>query len=84
MGEAARAHSIDNGNDCNDDEPTLTHLAVRYPDQDGDGVGASPRQILCIGATTPLGFAVGGYDDDDGDPTVIEDEDFDDLLDIIL
>jgi len=68
-----------NGNDCNDSDPTVTHLAVRYPDQDGDGVGAPPRQILCIGTTTPAGFAVGGYDDDDTDPTVIESDDDDDL-----
>jgi hypothetical protein len=26
---------------------------VLYPDQDGDGVGASPRQVLCIGAAIP-------------------------------
>jgi hypothetical protein len=72
-----------NGHDCDDNDPTLTHLAVRYPDQDGDGVGAPPRQVLCIGTTTPAGFAVGGYDDDDTDPTVIETDD-DDELELLL
>jgi len=73
-----------NGNDCNDADPTLTHFAVLYPDNDGDGVGASPRQVLCLGATVPPGLVVGGYDEDDSDPAVIETEDFDDLLDLIL
>lgn len=72
------------GNDCNDADPTLTRFAVLYPDQDGDGVGAPPRQILCIGTTLPAGLVTGGYDEDDTDPTVIETEDFDDLLDLIV
>jgi hypothetical protein len=38
---------------------------VRYPDQDGDGIGSPQRHILCVGATTLSGFAVGGYEDDD-------------------
>jgi hypothetical protein len=73
-----------NGNDCDDDDPTVTHLAVLYPDLDGDGVGAPPRQLLCIGTTIPEGFARGGYDDDDTDPAVIETEDSDDLLELLL
>jgi hypothetical protein len=72
------------GNDCNDNDPTLTHLAVLYPDQDGDGVGAPPRVLECIGTTVPEGFARGGYDDDDTDPMVIETEDSDDLLERLL
>jgi hypothetical protein len=74
----------ENGNDCNDADPTLTHFAVLYPDQDGDGVGAPPRQVLCLGTTTPAGLVPGGYDEDDTDPAVIETEDFDDLLDLIV
>jgi len=73
-----------NGNDCNDADPTLAHFAVLYPDQDGAGVGAPPRQVLCIGTTPPAGLVTGGYDEDDTDPTVIETEDFDDLLDLIV
>jgi hypothetical protein len=72
------------GHDCNDGDPTVTHFAVLYPDQDGDGVGAPPRQVLCLGAAIPAGLVPGGYDEDDTDPAVIETEDFDDLLDIIL
>lgn len=67
------------GLDCDDADPAADHLALLYPDQDGDGVGATPRQILCIGAPPPPGFAPGGYDDDDGDPGVIE-ADEDDLV----
>jgi hypothetical protein len=39
---------------------------------------------VCIGTATPDGFARGGYDDDDTDPTVIETEDSDDLLELLL
>jgi hypothetical protein len=73
-----------NGNDCDDDDPNVTHLAVLYPDQDDDGVGASPRSVVCIGTAIPAGLARGGYDEDDTDPTVIETEDFDDLLELLL
>jgi hypothetical protein len=69
-----------NGLDCDDADPTVDRLAVLYPDQDGDGVGATPRQILCIGAAPPQGFVRGGYDDDDGDPDVIETDDEEDLV----
>jgi hypothetical protein len=55
---------------------------VLYPDQDGDGVGASPRQIRCIGAALPAGLTLGGYDDDDADPMVIESDN--DELDLLL
>lgn len=70
------------GNDCDDSDPALTRFAVLYPDRDGDGVGAPPRQITCIGATLPDGLAIGGFDDDDGDPAVIEVDD--DELDLLL
>jgi hypothetical protein len=72
------------GNDCNDHDPDLIRFAVLYHDGDGDGVGASPRQVLCLGPLNPAGFVVGGYDEDDGDPAVIETDDFDDLLDVIV
>jgi hypothetical protein len=72
--------AVESGLDCDDTDPAVDRLAVLYPDQDGDGVGATPRQTLCIGATTPQGFAPGGYDDDDADPTVIESEEGDLVL----
>lgn len=72
------------GNDCADDDPDLIRYAVLYQDGDGDGVGAPPRNILCLGPANPGGFVPGGYDEDDGDPAVIETDDFDDLLDLIV
>ena len=72
------------GLDCDDNNPDLTHFSVLYPDGDGDGVGARPRQVRCLGATVPAGLVTGGYDEDDRDPLVIETEDLDDLLDLIL
>ena len=71
-----------NGLDCDDTDPMVDRLAMLYPDQDGDGVGAMPRQFLCIGATLPQGFARAGYDEDDGDPGVIESDEDDLALDI--
>jgi hypothetical protein len=69
-----------NGLDCNDADPAVHRVAIVYPDVDGDGVGATPRQIRCIGAAPPTGFSSTGYDEDDGDPAVIEDEEEDLLL----
>jgi len=51
--------------------------------QDGDGVGAPPRSIPCLGATVPAGWVLRGYDPDDLDPAVTGDEQVDDLLRII-
>lgn len=70
------------GNDCDDNDPTADHFAVLYPDLDGDGIGAPPRQVRCIGATVPPGLSRGGFDDDDTDPAVIEVDD--DELDLLL
>lgn len=70
------------GNDCDDDDAAVDHLAVLYPDLDGDGVGAPPRQIRCIGAAVPAGLARGGFDDDNTDPDVIEADD--DEIDLLL
>ncbi|HEY0987479.1 MAG TPA: hypothetical protein VGD80_10530 [Kofleriaceae bacterium] len=72
------------GNDCDDHDPALTHFAVLYPDGDHDGVGAPPRQVLCLGATTPDGLVSRGYDEDDADPHVIETDELDDLLELIV
>ena len=58
---------------------------LTYPDLDGDGVGAAPRSIQCLGASLPPGRRLGGYDEDDADPAVITTEDSDDdELDLIL
>jgi hypothetical protein len=61
------------GNDCDDNDPALTRFVVLYADQDGDGVGAPPRSIACLGASIPAGFSILGNDPDDGDPSVTRD-----------
>lgn len=58
------------GNDCDDGNGDLFQWVVAYPDQDGDGIGAPPRSILCVGAALPAGWARAGYDADDRDPSV--------------
>lgn len=72
------------GRDCDDTDPTLTRFVVLYPDGDGDGVGTSPRQVRCLGSAIPGGFSLRGYDENDGNPSVIETEDFEELLDLVL
>ncbi|RKH39730.1 hypothetical protein [Corallococcus sicarius] len=68
------------GNDCNDAEPGLFRWAVLYPDKDGDGVGAPPRQVECIGQTVPAGLSLYGDDDNDQDPgQQVDEEQFEDL-----
>jgi hypothetical protein len=77
-------HATPSGNDCDDHDPALTHFAVLYPDGDHDGVGAPPRQVLCLGATAPDGLVSRGYDEDDANPDVIETDELDDLLELIV
>jgi len=75
--------SSPSGNDCDDADPALLGWAVLYEDGDGDGVGAGPRSILCIGAAPPAGQSIHGDDADDQDP-IIQTDDDDDELDLIL
>lgn len=72
------------GNDCDDADPERTRWVVLYPDQDGDGVGAEPRQIPCLGATLPLGMSIYGYDVDDDDPEVTKSMEDDLHVELIL
>lgn len=72
------------GNDCDDTDAALYRSVVLYPDMDGDGVGTSPRTIPCIGAQTPLGFSLKGYDVDDSDASIQEDPEDDLMLELIL
>ena len=76
--------AIANGNDCDDHDAAVLRFAVLYPDQDGDGVGASPRQVLCLDTSDPAGLVSRGYDEDDSDPAVIESDELAELLDIVL
>jgi hypothetical protein len=71
--------------DCAAADPTRFAYRVTYTDLDGDGVGAGPRAIQCLGTGLPPGRRLGGYDDDDLDPAVIESEESEDeLLDLLL
>jgi hypothetical protein len=71
--------------DCAAADPTRFAYRVTYTDLDGDGVGAGPRAIQCLGTSLPPGRQLGGYDDDDLDAAVIESEESEDeLLDLLL
>jgi hypothetical protein len=73
------------GHDCDDADDARHRWVVLYPDRDHDGVGETPYDVVCLGADIPEGRSTRGYDIDDSDPTVIEDEEEDDeLLDLIL
>jgi hypothetical protein len=73
------------GHDCDDADADLYRWVVLYPDGDGDGVGETPYTVTCLGDAIPAGQSTRGYDIDDSDPAVIEDEEADDeLLDLIL
>jgi len=68
----------DNGNDCDDADPTRFRWVILYRDQDGDGVGAGPRSIRCLGTTLPAGWSSVGLDVDDLDPLIWSDPNDDD------
>jgi len=71
--------AVAQGNDCDDADPALLRWVVVYRDQDGDGVGARPRSITCLGEAIPTGWSRLGYDVDDLDPSVASDPAADDL-----
>ncbi len=68
------------GRDCDDGDAAVYRAIVRYPDHDGDGVGATPRTIFCVAAEEPAGHSRFGWDVDDGDPDVTWDGAEDELL----
>jgi hypothetical protein len=73
------------GHDCDDADGDRYRWVVLYPDTDGDGVGTTPYAVHCLGDDLPAGQSTRGYDIDDGDPAVIEDEEDDDeLLDLLF
>jgi hypothetical protein len=62
------ANYVSNGTDCNDLNNLVWRTASFYVDADADGYSPSASsEILCYGATTPSGYAVGtlGLDCDD-------------------
>jgi hypothetical protein len=68
-------HLSARGNDCDDSKVGLTRFMALYPDDDGDGVGAYPYEVLCIGEEIPEGFSRYGDDANDRDPEVGPEED---------
>lgn len=56
------------GNDCDDADVALWRWTVLYPDADGDGIGAPPREIRCLGESIPPGYSLQGWDESPGDP----------------
>lgn len=56
--------------DCDDNNSSVWRLVTVYADKDGDGVGAGPGQVSCIGKAAPAGFSLLGYDpvDDPSNP----------------
>jgi hypothetical protein len=73
------------GRDCDDAAPSVFSALVRYPDLDGDGVGAPPRAVFCVGASVEsAGHSRYGWDVDDADPSVQWDDEADDLLLLVL
>ncbi|MFP2928721.1 hypothetical protein ACLESO_26695 [Pyxidicoccus sp. 3LG] len=72
------------GNDCDDADASLFRWAVLYRDEDGDGVGAPPRTVPCLGQSLPVGLSFRGYDVDDADAAVQEDAEDDLMVELIL
>ena len=70
MGGGSFAEALAVGRDCDDADPSVYRAIVRYPDGDGDGVGATPRTIFCVAETAPAGYSRFGWDIDDHDPAV--------------
>jgi hypothetical protein len=58
------------GNDCADRDEYRYRWVVLYRDADGDGVGAGPRTIECLGPELPVGSSIFGFDADDADSTI--------------
>ncbi|RKG61717.1 hypothetical protein D7V80_33400 [Corallococcus sp. CA054B] len=72
------------GNDCDDADAARYRWTYLYRDQDADGVGATPREMMCIGASAVAGWSRYGDDADDNDAAVQTDEAADEELSLIL
>ena len=72
------------GNDCDDADADRYRWTYLYRDQDADGVGATPRQMTCLGPTVLAGWSMYGDDADDGDAAVQTDEAAEEELSLIL
>ncbi|NOK13922.1 hypothetical protein [Corallococcus exercitus] len=72
------------GNDCDDADANRYRWTYLYRDQDADGVGATPRQMTCLGPAVLAGWSRYGDDADDGDAAVQTDEAAEEELSLIL
>jgi hypothetical protein len=70
------------GLDCDDGNASLDHYGPLYADLDGDGFGAGPALVMCLGKSNPTGYSQFGTDADDATSAVTEE--LDDVLDTIL
>ncbi|NOK18291.1 hypothetical protein [Corallococcus carmarthensis] len=72
------------GNDCDDADAARYRWIYLYRDQDADGVGATPRQMTCLGPALLAGWSLYGDDTDDNDAAVQTDEAAEEELSLIL
>ncbi|RKH55941.1 hypothetical protein [Corallococcus llansteffanensis] len=72
------------GNDCDDADAARFRWRFLYRDQDADGVGATPRQVTCIGPGVLAGWSLYGDDADDSNPGIQTDEAAEDELSLLL
>ncbi|RKG98924.1 hypothetical protein [Corallococcus carmarthensis] len=72
------------GNDCDDADAARYRWTYLYRDQDADGVGATPRQMTCLGPAVLAGWSLYGDDTDDNDAAVQTDEAAEEELSLIL
>ncbi|WP_434299071.1 hypothetical protein [Corallococcus exiguus] len=72
------------GQDCDDADAARYRWTYLYRDQDADGVGATPRQMTCIGQSVLAGWSRYGDDSDDHDAAVQTDEAAEEELSLIL
>jgi hypothetical protein len=72
------------GNDCDDADETRFTWSVLYPDKDGDGVGAPPSSVPCLGTGRPAGFSIYGFDSNDADAQVTESAEDAELLEQLI
>lgn len=56
--------------DCDDSDPTIAELGLRFPDADGDGYGDANASANAVIACGGAGLADNALDCDDGAPTV--------------
>ncbi len=73
------ASSERKGQDCNDDDKDLNKVTFVWKDRDGDAFGAGGVSLLCTTQSEQdllsLGWSKTGYDSNDDDSAVVEDED---------